>query len=340
MAHYLAHYDIFRDQLAIKYRAFGHALWEPDPGGQYPPAEVGDVGFIREGKFHRLFNALLTADHPSHERFGAPEYHEPLLPTVPDHIDRGVLNPNNFCSHGVAEVSGRSNFFAVEPPASAEVSFTCSRKLGAVLALPVTAQREDTLAQGDFATWMTRHIDSWFTFARRLGLGIEQMQDLVLVTGRHRTRSWSNIAFYESQADAQVSFGVQVSGHLGAGVNWQVSSRQIQGAILSHGPSGENLPEDQSIFVRGFRVKRAFKIFPPRLRGAAGSAPDSSWGDGKPDSEMEVVSSIPSVTDSETEVVSSISSITNSGSEAQYRDPLHILLEYIASVNNLLRGPT
>ena len=66
----MAHYDIFRDQLGIKYPAFGHALWEPNPGRLYSPVEVGDVGFIREGKFHRLFNALLPADHPSHRRSG------------------------------------------------------------------------------------------------------------------------------------------------------------------------------------------------------------------------------------------------------------------------------
>ena len=100
----------------------------------------------------------------------------------------------------------------------------------------MTAQREDTLARTDFAKWMIGHIDSWFNFARRLGLGIDQMEDLVLVTGRHRTRSWSNIAFDGSQTDAQVSFGVQVTG---AGVSWQVSSQNIQGAVLSHGPSGE-----------------------------------------------------------------------------------------------------
>ncbi len=62
----MAHYDIFRDQLGIKYPAFGHALWEPNPGRLYSPVEVGDVGFIREGKFRRVFNALLPADHPSH----------------------------------------------------------------------------------------------------------------------------------------------------------------------------------------------------------------------------------------------------------------------------------
>ena len=74
----MAHYDIFSAQLASKYPAYGHALWVPDPVRLYCPVEVGDVGFIREGRFHRLLNALLPADHPSHT-LGVPEYHEPLF---------------------------------------------------------------------------------------------------------------------------------------------------------------------------------------------------------------------------------------------------------------------
>ena len=97
----MAHYDIFREQLAIKYPAFGHALWEPEPRNPNRPVQVGDVGFIREGRFYRLFNALLPADDPSHER-GVPEYHEPLVPSLLDHIDRGSRCPNNYCSAGVS----------------------------------------------------------------------------------------------------------------------------------------------------------------------------------------------------------------------------------------------
>ncbi|KAH9066642.1 hypothetical protein EDB87DRAFT_1539269, partial [Lactarius vividus] len=74
----MTHYNTFRDQLAISHPAFGYALWEPNPGEQYPPVEVGDVGFTRQGKFHRLFNALLPANHQSHQRFGVPELYEPL----------------------------------------------------------------------------------------------------------------------------------------------------------------------------------------------------------------------------------------------------------------------
>ncbi|KAI9439189.1 hypothetical protein H4582DRAFT_122234 [Lactarius indigo] len=299
----MAHYDIFRDLLGIKYPALGHALWEPSPGELYPPVEVGDVGFIREGKFHRLFNALLDAGHPS-QTFGVPEYHVPLRPSLAKHIDNGTLSPTDFCSYGVT-VAGGVDVFAREPVGAADVSFLCSRTCGAVLSLPVKAQRKDTIARGDFGKWITRNVDSWFTFTRRLGLGIEQMEDIVLVTGHHRTRSWTNIAFFEN---SRVTLGVQVTGDVGASVNWQASREHIQGAMLSKGPSGEDLPEDQCIFVRGFRVARAFKLF-PRLKGAAGHPQDPGEHDSEPELDSEVVS-IPSF--------------------PKYKDPLHVILEYIA----------
>jgi len=96
----MAHYNIFREQLAIKYPEFGHALWEPSPGQSNRPVEVGDVGFIRRGRFQRLFNALLTADDPSQE-LGVPEHHEQLMPNLRNHIDRSSLSRNHYCSAGV-----------------------------------------------------------------------------------------------------------------------------------------------------------------------------------------------------------------------------------------------
>ena len=99
----MAHYNIFREQLAITYPAYGYALWEPGPssGRLYRPVEVGDVGYVREGKFHRLFNALLPADDPSH-LFGVPEDYEQLIPRCPDiHIDHGTLGPSHYYSTGI-----------------------------------------------------------------------------------------------------------------------------------------------------------------------------------------------------------------------------------------------
>ncbi|KAH9163728.1 hypothetical protein EDB89DRAFT_482398 [Lactarius sanguifluus] len=299
------HYDTFREELLKAYPAFGHALWEPNPG-EYPPVEVGDVGFIREGQFHRLFNALLPEDHESHERFGVPDDHEPLQPMVANHINRGVLTPNTLYSSGVTVLSGGFEVLAATTIGSADVSFSCTRKQGAILSLPVAAQREDTLTRDHFREWITKHIESWFAFTQRLRLGVE-MEDIVLVTGCHRTRSWSNITFNEVRTSAQFSLGVNVAGASGASVSWRASSLRIQGAVLSQGPSGENLPENQCIFIRGFRMKRIFFGTIPRIRGAAEPKPDRENDRGP---EKKVVS-IPGFT--------------------EYQDPLHVLLKHIAN---------
>ncbi|KAF8263068.1 hypothetical protein EI94DRAFT_1741941 [Lactarius quietus] len=200
MPHY--DYDTFRHQLGIAHPHLGHALWNTSSGERYPPVQVGDVGFVREGRFYRIFNALYSENHPCNQRFGVPDDHELLVP-VPNHIDCETLYPTKFCSYGVTATSG-SNFQIAEPltPGSAEVSFSCTRKDGAVLYLPVSAQREDTISQHRFRKWISRHIDSWFAFSQHLDLGIE-MEDITLVTGCHRTRSSSNIVFYESQVNSQ-----------------------------------------------------------------------------------------------------------------------------------------
>ena len=104
----MAHYDIFRGQLAITYPGYGHALWEPSPGDHV--VGVGDVGYIYEGRFIRLFNILLPADDPSHETFGVPDDHKLFKPKVSKHIIPGILPPDNFCSAGVALESDYNQF--------------------------------------------------------------------------------------------------------------------------------------------------------------------------------------------------------------------------------------
>ncbi|KAH9038301.1 hypothetical protein EDB84DRAFT_1479610 [Lactarius hengduanensis] len=297
-----AHYDTFRERLAIAHPAFGHALWDPGPGQytpahpyiwipgrrNYPPVQVGDVGFIRYGRFHRLFNALLSADNPSHE---PPHDHEPLrLQVRHGTIDRGILPPNTFHSSGVNVVSGGLEVLATGV-GSANVEIKCTKKQGAVLSLPVPARREDTLHRGHFREWILRHIASWYAFARELGMEIE-MEDIILVTGCHRTRSWTNTVFDE--ASTRVSLGVDVDA-LGTSVNWRlgVSNFRLHGAVHNRGPYGRRLPKNQCIFIRGFRVKRFFFGLVPRIKGAAEPKPDTRRNDGE--LEKEVVP-IPSVT--------------------------------------------
>jgi len=105
-------YNIFREELAIKYPVLGHALWKPSPGGHYAAVQVGDVGFTHQGYFHRLFNILLPADHESH-RGGVPPNHEPLtLRTSTPATYTGTLQPNHLRSKGVSDVSDTNGIYA------------------------------------------------------------------------------------------------------------------------------------------------------------------------------------------------------------------------------------
>ena len=102
------------------------------------------------------------------------------------------------------------------------------------------ARRENTIALGDFGKWMTEHIDHLFNFARRLGLGIEQMEQIILVTGCDRAASWTNVAFLGSHDGARASFGVRIVDPDGpnTSINFQFPPGIVQGAVLNHGPQG------------------------------------------------------------------------------------------------------
>ena len=110
---------------------------------------------------------------------------------------------------------------------------------GAVLSLPVLAQRQDTLEREAFGKWMVAHIDQWFAFARQYELGIERMEELILVTGCDRARSSTNVTFSKNPQDAEASFGVEITNGLEGRISWQVSPERIRGAVLNKGPSGK-----------------------------------------------------------------------------------------------------
>ena len=128
----------------------------------------------------------------------------------------------------------------LRPDEIPKVTFSCARKEGAVLCLPVQAKTENTIAKADFGKWIIKHIDRWFAWARQLGLEIDRMEDIVLVTGIHCTRSCTNVAFPGGLEVAQASLGAKVdyNGDIVA-INWEFSHERNRGVVLNHGPEGE-----------------------------------------------------------------------------------------------------
>jgi hypothetical protein len=104
----------FREELSIQYPTLGRALWEPDPEGLYNAVQVGDVGFIRQGYFYCLFNAL-PRDHPSDhppESDPFPQGLERLQPRTPDHI-RTARSRDHGEDFRSATVSREPNIYAL-----------------------------------------------------------------------------------------------------------------------------------------------------------------------------------------------------------------------------------
>jgi hypothetical protein len=64
------HYHIYREQLTSLFH--GHALWQPD-GPDPTGVSVGDVGYVREGRFFRMFNVLLEWNDPLNYSLCEPE---------------------------------------------------------------------------------------------------------------------------------------------------------------------------------------------------------------------------------------------------------------------------
>jgi hypothetical protein len=82
---------------------------------------------------------------------------------------------------------------------------------------------------------MITHIDAWFAFIRSLGLGIERMEDIILVTGRTLTQSWINVAFNQQRFDTGASFNAQVSDDS----DIRLERQYVQGGELKLGPTGK-----------------------------------------------------------------------------------------------------
>jgi hypothetical protein len=93
---------------------------------------------------------------------------------------------------------------------------------------------------------MIQHIDSWFAFAQDRGHDIDRMEEIILVTGCHHTRSWANVIFLENQAPAQASFGVKVAHDT---INWKFSLGEAHGAVCGWGPEGRLRVSLQEILI-------------------------------------------------------------------------------------------
>ena len=115
-------------------------------------------------------------------------------------------------------------------------TYTCrARSQGALLLLPHGGHREDVIRTKAFEDYIRDNVVSWFTWAQKNKLGVERMEDLILVTGCTLVTSWAAAAFDDyatgMPADAtSISLDAQKFDRGGAQFFW----RNIRGNVEYH----------------------------------------------------------------------------------------------------------
>jgi hypothetical protein len=92
-------FDVYQKHLS--FLSHGLALWHPSPLERiYDRVSIGDVGYIDEGAFIRMFNVTRPWDDPSNGNFGNPDQYEPL--NFHDNtIRRTPFDTADYCSSSI-----------------------------------------------------------------------------------------------------------------------------------------------------------------------------------------------------------------------------------------------
>jgi hypothetical protein len=145
-----------------------------------------------------------------------------------------------------------------------------------------------------FEKYIQDNVVGWFTWAQKNQLGVERMEDLILVSGCTLVTTWAAAVFTDHILSAGISLASIKLSNGGASFVWS----NVRGPIAHHnsrfdavcspgycvirhaltfsccvGGKQSSPTSDQCVFIKGFRAKRVlFRIKP--LRAAAEPLPD------------------------------------------------------------------
>jgi hypothetical protein len=235
-------FDIYREQLSSLYR--GYALWNPNPENLYDHVSIGDVGYVYEGAFIRMFNVTLPWNDESNRLLGVePPGYDPLPSSnfrregfdKVDYYSRHVTREENAYIAQTASpdewaiVLFLDSFHSSTSRRAESVTYTC-RGRGALLSLPRGGYREYSLHTKGFEKYIRENVVSWFNWAQMNQLDVDHMEDLVFVYGCTLVSSWAAAVFDDYIEDAQISLSCRALNNGGARFVW----RNIRGTVDYH----------------------------------------------------------------------------------------------------------
>ncbi|TBU30104.1 hypothetical protein BD311DRAFT_659806 [Dichomitus squalens] len=255
-------------------RGHGHPLWEPEPTAS-GEVLIGDVGYILDGGFYRLFNATLAADDAVNQRYGVPDGYEPLkVPPTLKHVRANALQAGPICSKSVTAVTADASLQAGVGNAGglASLRFKFAEEQGAILVLKNDAHREALHPCRDLTQYILLNHAGWHQFARNVCRLDLKSQDIVFVCGCVKTAEWALAAATHRARDGEISFGGQFAPVSQA--TFSLSTTQDVSMSWEHrsGPKGasrvglDESASDQCIFLHYYKVKHRPFLVPKVIR--------------------------------------------------------------------------
>ncbi|OBZ65404.1 Vegetative incompatibility protein HET-E-1 [Grifola frondosa] len=223
-------YNIYAKQLF--HLAKGYPLWVPEHT-KFGEVLIGDVGYLHDGGFYRLFNATLPANHDIHTEFGVPDDYEPLK------INRYGLNETkNWIKSGehmsktVKNMTISANASAAIVSTGAGFTYTCTDEQGALLLLKRPGDRSLVHKSRSFMSYMRRNHASWHRFATDTCDVDLQKDEIIFVNGCVKSAEWAVAAFIERGREGELYF----SGEFGpmASAGFSLSMKNSTSARVEH----------------------------------------------------------------------------------------------------------
>jgi hypothetical protein len=105
---------VYQDQMTTL--SHGLALWNPNPPKEiYDKVSIGDVGYVHEGSFIRMFNVMLPWSHESNGTLGEPGPYKSLDCGPFANILNREFDSVKHCSRYVSAETNTGNRQAMTP---------------------------------------------------------------------------------------------------------------------------------------------------------------------------------------------------------------------------------
>ncbi|KAI0715839.1 hypothetical protein C8T65DRAFT_707526 [Cerioporus squamosus] len=252
---------------------FGHPLWRPEPCLQFGEIRLGDVGYLREGRFRFLFKCMRIAEDPVNARRGVPSGFEVFSPPDPmltqDHneITQTELHSKSLQSLSLTATASTGST-SVSP--SLGLRYPCGEESGALLMLKHPGHKTSLDCGMYIRRYMRTHLASWCDFANgHLGCTSRTSSSSPdLSRPFHNSCSSGELLVAGGCFVPSVSGAFRVS--MSKSTNASVSSRTGPQARLSALQSGSHAADDFDLFNTTKPSVESGGYIPAVMRAAAG----------------------------------------------------------------------